>query len=406
MRILLASNASYAPPRGGSTRSNLAWLRCLAAGGRQCRVIGASIDAQEHETIDAGVSIRCVPDLARRSGLLAAEVARFHPDWVLVSSEDVSHSLLREAAHAAPGRIIYLAHTPQFFPFGPESWNPNSAALSLVRQARSVVAIGHHMAAYIRRYAGVNAAVIHPPIYGPPPWPQYFNFKNGWITMINPCQVKGIAIFRALAERFPGREFAALIGWGATAADKEALSKRPNVRLLPTVPSIDEVLSKTSVLLMPSLWYEGFGLIAMEAMLRGVPVISSDSGGLVEAKQGAGYVIPVRPIERYLPEFDETHMPKPVVPEQNLEPWTDALNTLLTNEREYAAESAQSRSAAERFVSRLRAADFEDLLLSLKPLKPFEPPPAQSSEQDRLDRLSAAKRELLLKRLRDRAPRP
>ena len=45
---------------------------------------------------------------------------------------------------------------------------------------------------------------------------------------------------------------------------------------------------------MPSLWYEGFGLIAMEAMLRGIPVISSDSGGLVEARQGTGFVIPVR----------------------------------------------------------------------------------------------------------------
>lgn len=402
MRILLASNVSYAPPRGGSTRSNLAWLRHLAAAGYQCRVIGASIDAEDHDAVDAGLSIRCVHDLARRSGILAEEIGRFRPDWVLVSSEDVSHSLLREAAHAAPERIIYLAHTPQFFPFGPESWNPHSAALHVVHHARSVVAIGHHMAAYIRRYAGVNAAVIHPPIYGRAPWPQYSNFENGWITMINPCQVKGITIFRTLAERFRDRQFAALIGWGTTAADKESLSALPNVRLLASVPSIDEVLSNTAVLLMPSLWYEGFGLIAMEAMLRGLPVISSDSGGLVEAKQGTGYVIPVRPIERYLPEFDETHMPKPVVPEQNLAPWTDALTKLLTNEREYMAESAQCRWVAERFVSRLRAADFEDLLLSLKPA---ELRPDDTAEQDRLERLSAAKRELLLKRLRDRGLR-
>ena len=45
---------------------------------------------------------------------------------------------------------------------------------------------------------------------------------------------------------------------------------------------------------MPSIWYEGFGLIAMEAMLRGVPVISSDSGGLKEAKHGTGFVVPVQ----------------------------------------------------------------------------------------------------------------
>ncbi len=402
MRILLASNASYAPPRGGSTRSNLAWLRHLIAAGHNCRVIGGSIDTEDHDTVDAGLAIRSVHDLPRRGGIVAEEIDRFRPDWVLVSSEDVSHTLLHEAAHAAPERIVYLAHTPQFFPFGPESWNPHRAALHVVHNARSVVAIGHHMAAYIRRYAGVNAAVIHPPIYGRAPWPQYSNLENGWVTMINPCQVKGIAIFRSLAERFPDRQFAALIGWGTTAADKQSLSALPNVRLLASVPSIDEVLSNTAVLLMPSLWYEGFGLIAMEAMLRGLPVISSDSGGLVEAKQGTGYVIPVRPIEQYLPEFDETHMPKPVVPEQDLEPWTDALGKLLANAREYSAESAQCRWVAERFVSRLRAADFEDLLLSLKPA---EQRSDLTQEQDRLERLSAVKRELLLKRLRGRGQR-
>ena len=42
---------------------------------------------------------------------------------------------------------------------------------------------------------------------------------------------------------------------------------------------------------MPSLWYEGFGLTVMEAMLHGIPVIASDAGGLVEAKHGTAYVI-------------------------------------------------------------------------------------------------------------------
>ena len=41
-------------------------------------------------------------------------------------------------------------------------------------------------------------------------------------------------------------------------------------------------------------------------------MIASDSGGLVEAKAGTGFVIPIRPIERFEPVFDETHMPKPV----------------------------------------------------------------------------------------------
>ena len=34
------------------------------------------------------------------------------------------------------------------------------------------------------------------------------------------------------------------------------------------MPDIEDVLREARCLLMPSLWYEGFGLIAMEAMLR------------------------------------------------------------------------------------------------------------------------------------------
>ena len=169
------------------------------------------------------------------------------------------------------------------------------------------------MAEYIQRHAGVGSQVIHPPIYGTAPWPVFGRFDHGSVLMINPCAVKGIGIFVELARRLPEPGVPrALTGWGTTTADKELLAKLANVRLLASVPNIDQVLSETRMLLMPSIWYEGFGLIAMEAMLRGIPVISSDSGGLKEAKEGTGFVLPVRPVERYLAEFDEVRMPVPV----------------------------------------------------------------------------------------------
>ncbi|MBV8820308.1 MAG: glycosyltransferase family 4 protein, partial [Acidobacteriaceae bacterium] len=293
MRILLASNASYAPPRGGSTRSNLVWLRSLTQHGHVCRVLSAS-DGADFETVVDAIQIRGVRDLPRRPSILGAEIQTFQPDFVLVSSEDISQVLLREAGRVAAGRIVYLAHTPQFFPFGPESWNRDTQAADVVRRARMVVVIGGHMAAYIEQHLGVRATVIHPPMYGTPPYPQFGAFEDGWVLMVNPCQVKGMSIFLELARRFPQLPFAALAGWGTTSADRGALASLPNVSLLESVPDIDDVLARTRVLLVPSLWYEGFGLIAMEAMLRGIPVISSDSGGLLEAKHGTGYVIPVR----------------------------------------------------------------------------------------------------------------
>jgi surfactin synthase thioesterase subunit/glycosyltransferase involved in cell wall biosynthesis len=363
MRVLLTSNASYAPPRGGSTRSNLAWLRHLAQRGHRCVVVSAAIGGADETILKDGIEIRSIHDFARRSAILKDHIRDVQPDWVLVSSEDLSHVLLREAEQAAPQKLIYLAHTPQFYPFGPESWNPDKKATETIRRARVVVAIGDHMAGYIRQHTSADAHVIHPPIYGAPSRGPIDTSNRRLVLMINPCLVKGIDIFTGVAGRFPDVPFAALIGWGTTTADKERLARIPNVRLLSSVPDIDDVLNQTRVLLMPSIWYEGFGLIVMEAMLRGVPVIASNSGGLMEAKEGTGYVIPVRPVERYLPEFDETHMPIPVRAEQDLAPWEAALRELLTDSRAYDQEVKRSLTRATTFVSGLNAADFEDLLV-------------------------------------------
>lgn len=403
MRILLAANASYAPPRGGSTRSNLVWLRALAANGHECRVVcpAAEDDAQQGDPAwlqQDGIAVLSVPSLSRRPGVLAAEIRAFSPDHVLISSEDLSHVLLREAHQIAADRLVYLAHTPQFFPFGRESWNPDPRAAELVKQARAVVAIGEHMAGYIEASLAVRPHVIHPPIYGAGPWPDLARFGAGCALMINPCEVKGIRIFLDLARRFPQRRFGALTGWGTTSRDRAELARLPNVQLLSSVPDIEEVLRQATLLLMPSLWYEGFGLIVMEAMLRGLPVIASDSGGLLEAKQGTGFVIPVRPVERYEPEFDENHMPKPVMQEQEIGPWAEALETLWTDRVAYEEESRRSRAAAIGFVSALRAECFEEMLASLAPVEAKRPDATAA-----LDRLSPQKRALLLQRLREKS---
>src|SRR3954447_24779887 len=367
MRILLTATASYAPPRGGATRSNLIWLDHLARAGHACRIVcgasGPGAELRHHESI----ALFAAEDPARRTQLLRQHIREFEPDWVLVSSEDLAHGLLREAHHCAPGRVVYLAHTPQFYPFGPASWNPERHAAELVAQSAGIVAIGRHMAEYIERELGRPAAVIHPPIYGPGPFPHFGRFDRGLITMLNPCAVKGISIFLDVARRLPAHDFGVVLGWGTTSEDRHDLLSRPNMRILPNARNIDDVLGRTRILMMPSLWYEGFGLIVMEAMLRGIPVVASDSGGLKEAKRGTGYIIPVQTIERYQPVFDEHAMPKPVVQPNDIAPWVAAIEELLGDRAAYERESAASRAAAERFVSGLDAAEMERYLSGLRP---------------------------------------
>jgi glycosyltransferase involved in cell wall biosynthesis len=396
MRILLTANASYVPPRGGATRSNLIWMDQMASAGHQCRIVCGAAGPGAELRFHASIAVFAVDDPGRRIQVLRQQIREFHPDWVLVSSEDLGHGLLREAQHFAPGRVVYLAHTPQFFPFGPASWNPGRDGADLVKNAAGIVVIGHHMAEYIRRFIGCPAAVIHPPIYGTGPFADYGNFGGGLVTMINPCAVKGLSIFLETAARMPDIEFGVVPGWGTTGDDRHALERLPNIRILPRARNIDDVLARTRVLLMPSLWYEGFGLIVMEAMLRGIPVVSSDSGGLVEAKHGTGYIIPVHTIERYEPVFDEHAMPRPVVRENDVSPWLAALRELLGDRHAYERESRASRTAAERFVAGLDAAALEHYLASLRPRT--DGPATHAT----IESLSPEKRALLLERLRKR----
>jgi glycosyltransferase involved in cell wall biosynthesis len=396
MRILLTSNASYAPPRGGATRSNLTWLNQLARAGHACRVVCGPPGPGADLPHEAGVSIQAVAEPARRVQALRQEIREFQPDWVLVSSEDLGHSLLREAHHSAEGRVVYLAHTPQFFPFGPASWNPERHAAQLVARSAGIVAIGRHMAGYIERELGRSPAVIHPPIYGSGPFPRLGRFLSGSIVMFNPCAVKGVSIFLEVAARLPAHGFGVVPGWGTTAEDRRALERLSNVRFLPNARNVDELLAGTRLLLMPSLWYEGFGLIAMESLLRGIPVVSSDSGGLKEAKCGTGYVIPVRTIERYQPVFDEHGMPRPVVRENDSAPWVTAVRELLMDRDAYERESAASRAAAGRFVGGLDPGAMGRFLCGLRPYTGTRPQPAT------IESLSPEKRTLLLERLRKR----
>ncbi len=181
--------------------------------------------------------------------------------------------------------------------------------------------------------------------------------------MVNPCVVKGISIFLALAERFPRYSICSACRMGDHAKDRENMSRLPTLLfskpseyrsgVIPSASSVDAFI-----------WLEGFGLIAMEAMLRGLPVIASNSGGLVEAKSGTGFVIPIRPIERFEPVFDETHMPKPIDVPQDIEPWAEALRNSAYRSTNLRNRSRQIQGSCNWLRFEIAGSRFRALLVS------------------------------------------
>jgi glycosyltransferase involved in cell wall biosynthesis len=101
-------------------------------------------------------------------------------------------------------------------------------------------------------------------------------------------------------------------------------------------------------LIAPALGLEAFGLVAVEAMLRGVPVLSSDHAGLRESALGVASLLPVRPLEiTGLPEDGKRRGFN--VPSQEPGPWIDEIRR-LRNKEVYEAKAKASRERALAFV--------------------------------------------------------
>jgi glycosyltransferase involved in cell wall biosynthesis len=112
---------------------------------------------------------------------------------------------------------------------------------------------------------------------------------------------------------------------------------------------------------VPSLWFEAWGIVVTEAQLRGIPVISSNVGGIPEAKVGVPYIIPVVPLTG---EQNASH--EYAVQEQNITPWVEALEKLMTNSDEYKRISNLAREKTIEWLRNIGEDAQEKWLASLQ----------------------------------------
>ena len=423
MRILLAHNSLYYPSYGGGDKSNRLLMEALAARGPQVRVAGRveHFGAEAHAALLRelgeraiaanaavgsavefqlnGVDVHILTREPRLRAYFAGQVREFDPDIIIASTDDPAHLMLDVALRAPRAHVVYLVRATIALPFGPDSGLPSAFHTEILRHADGVVAVSEYVAEYTRRWGGVEA--IHVPISlldggGRAEYPNLGRFDNRYVSMVNPCAVKGIAIFLALADRFPHVAFATVPTWGTTAADFAELRRRPNIAVLAPVDDIDDLLRQTRVMLAPSLWAEARSRVILEAMSRGIPVMASNVGGLAEAMLGVDYLLPVAAVTRYRPMVDELMVPVVEVPPQDATPWAAVLERLLTGRTHYEELSKWARQAALAYARNLTAGPFETYLERILACPKRNPPPHPAGRVV----LSDERRRLLALRLR------
>ncbi len=422
MRILLAHNSLYYPSYGGGDKSNRLLMEALAARGHQVTVVARVEDfgprphtrllrelAERRVVVKnensnsirfelGGVEVRVLTGQPKLRAFFSDQMEEFDADVILTSTDDPAHLMLQRALRAPRARVVYLIRATVALPFGPDSSLCSEAKTAALHAVDGVVAVSEYVARYAREWGQLDAVYAPISLLENAEFPASGRIENRFVTMVNPCGVKGIAILLGLAAQMPEVEFAAVPTWGTTAADILALRRHPNITILPPVDDIHPVFEQTRVALVPSLWAEARSRIILEAMVRGIPVMASDVGGLREAKLGVDYLVPVNPVTRYRHATDELMVPVAEIPPQEIGPWRTALARLLSDRTHYDEISAESRRAALAYRESLTAEPFERYLNSVTRKQRREMPEGREPAPG----LSSEKRRLLAQRLRKR----
>ena len=273
--------------------------------------------------LDCGYPVRIFPDFFNALG---GFMESFKPDIVWAQLEGAREIL--ELAHERGFQGLLYVHDAEFKP---------TELRAIADLNCHIVCSSRFLADKVRKVIGRKAWIVHPASE----W--YFDTEgdpNGYVTMINPFQVKGIDTFLEIAQRLPLENFLLLESWklnDTALAELEArLTQVRNVRFQRRVPDMRSIYGQTKLLLVPSVWEEGFGMVAVEAQSCRIPVIASARGGLPESVGDGGILI-----QDY----------------RNVEEWVNAINEVLR-------DSSMYRELSNRAFCHASSADFQPTQLA------------------------------------------
>ncbi|KAJ3288527.1 hypothetical protein HK104_008120 [Borealophlyctis nickersoniae] len=287
------------------------------------------------------------PEYQARTRFIHSEISAFKPTHFIFNEQSTLRIAMDEHNPHVCARI-YIIHDCNNLPFGPYArggpWQDSQITHSLLvdrmRRVEGLWAVSQAVQSYFEVFGGLTCRHVpcHPWIYGTnvDDIPYYDNFDAPYVSAVNPGVTKGFHIVRDLAKALPSVPFLVVKSWSMNRHVIHEFEKLKNVTLKDPCKNMDEIWSATKLLLVPSTFFETFGLVVVEALLRGIPVISSDAGGLPEAHLSVPYTIPTNIITGE-PETNALKVRKYgkfKVPRNDVGPWVEAVCAVVGAEKE------------------------------------------------------------------------
>lgn len=177
-----------------------------------------------------------------------------------------------------------------------------------------------------------------------------------FVTLINIHKLKGGEILLHLLKTLPSIPFMAI----RTEPNSENLDKEIKKQIKQNgnslyigerIKNIKFIYQNTKILLAPSLVDETFCRTVNEAMMHGIPVLSTGSGNIKYLLKDSGYIIPPT----------------------DLNEWTKVLGELYSNDKKLAAQKVLTLSAYSYHSEAIAINQFLPLLTPIKTLMIFAP---------------------------------
>lgn len=217
---------------------------------------------------------------------LKGHIERHRPDWILVQADYwyESYETIKEIDDR-PKVALYLRNGKEFdYRDAPVVGFPEDIP-------DAVIANSAYIARAVEKKHGIAAHVVHPGFDLSEYEIREGSSDRGYVTFINPVREKGVETFLRVAMSMPQVAFLCVEGWGTPESVRRFLEKLPNVTYLPRQESMSKVYARSRVVIIPSLWEEAFGRVAVEAQAAGCVVVASRRGGLEEAVGDGGVLV-------------------------------------------------------------------------------------------------------------------